>query len=130
MKASIYIFSSFSETWMFIFSICFSIDTVGFHWFYIIYYTEFFISLYSLKKLFLEAILSWLMHESIKALEIRTSIVFNLSFPNSTILSCFAFCYNWLYNCLFLILAVIAQIFVPTEELIIPTETQINEANA
>ena len=47
---------------------------------------------------FIEANPLWLVYESIKALEIRTSIVFNLSFPNNTILSCFLliFPYNWL----------------------------------
>ena len=37
------------------------------------------------------------------------------------------FIYNYLY---FLIPAVIVQGFIPTAELIIPTGTQINEANA
>ena len=45
----------------------------------------FFISLNSLNKLFTETNSSWLLYKSIKDLEIRTSIVFNLSFPNSTI---------------------------------------------
>ena len=64
----------------------------------------------------------------IKALEIRTSIVFNLVFPNDTILSCFLF-FFFIIDLYFLIPAVIAKIFIPTAELVIPTGTQTNEAN-
>ena len=45
----------------------------------------------SLNTLFTETNSSRLIYESIKTLEIRTSKVFNLSFPNNTILSCFFF---------------------------------------
>ena len=65
----------------------------------------------------------------LKTLEIRTSIVFNLSFPSNTILPCFFFFFftiDW-YR---LVPAVIAQIFNPTVEFVIPTRTQTNEANA
>ena len=65
----------------------------------------------------------------IKALEIRTSIIFNLPFPNNTILSCFFF-FFFIIDLYFLIPAVIAQIYIPTEELVVPTGTQTNEANA
>ena len=58
----------------------------------------------------------------IKALEIRNSIVFNL------ILSCFFFFF--IIDLYFLIPAVIALIFIPTAELVIPTGTQTNKANA
>ena len=54
----------------------------------------FFISLYSLDTSFTEKYTSWLIceiHESIKTLETRNSIVFDLSFPNNTNLSCFFF---------------------------------------
>ena len=68
------------------------------------------------------------LYESIKALEIRTSIVFNLTFPNNTVLSCFFF-FLFIIYLYFLISAVIAQMFIPTSELVIPTGTQINEAN-
>ena len=61
--------------------------------------------------------------------EIRTSIVFNLSFPNNTIVSCFFF-FFFIIVLYFLIPSVIAQIFIPTAELVIPTGTQTNEANA
>ena len=69
------------------------------------------------------------MTKSIKALEIRTSIVFNLSFPNNTILSCFFFFFSIIDLYLF-IPAVIAQIFNRTAELVRPTGTQTNQANA
>ena len=65
----------------------------------------------------------------IKDLEIRTSIVFNLSFTNSTILSCFFF-FFFIIDLYFLISAVIAQMFIPTAELVIPTGISTNEANA
>ena len=64
----------------------------------------------------------------IKVLEILTSIVFNLSFPNRTLLSCFFFFLLKLIY-IFLVPAVIAQVFIPTAELVIPTGTQTNEAN-
>ena len=72
------------------------------------------------------------MYESIKTLEIRTSIVFNLSFPNlsfPTILSCFLI-FFFIINLDFLITATVGQIFIPTAELIVPTGTQTNEASA
>ena len=68
------------------------------------------------------------MFESIKALETRTSIVFNLSFPNNTISSYFFFFFFKIYL-YFLIPAVIAQIFIPTEEFVTPTRIQPNKAN-
>ena len=64
-----------------------------------------------------------------KDLEIRTSIVFNLSFPNNTILSCFLFFY-FMIDLYFLIPAVIAQFLIPTADLLIPTGTPTNEENA
>ena len=62
------------------------------------------------------------------ALKIRTSMVFKLSFPNNAILSCIFF-YFFIIDLYFLISAVIAQKFIPTVELMIPTRTQTNEAN-
>ena len=62
------------------------------------------------------------MYELIEALEIRTSIVFSLSFPSSTILSCFFF-FFFIIDSYFLIPAVIVQIFIPTAKLVIPTGT-------
>ena len=66
---------------------------------------------------------------SIKDLEIRTSIVSKLVFPNKTILLCFPFIL-WIIDLYFLIPAVIAQIFNPSAELVMPTGTQTNDANA
>ena len=80
---------------------------------------SFFISLYSLKRLFAETNSYWLIYESIKALEIRTSIVFNHVSSS--------FFRDDFY---FLIPAVIEQIFIPTAELIITIRLVTNEANA
>ena len=58
------------------------------------------------------------MFESIKALEIKTSMQFSLDFANNIILSClFFFLIADLY---FLISAVIAPIFHPLVELVFP----------
>ena len=53
---------------------------------------------------------SWLITESIKALEIKIYMLFNLDFGYNTILSCFFFLITDFY---FLIPAAIAQIFNP-----------------
>ena len=119
---------SFSNTWIFVLSIFLTNDTIGFHCVYIIYYPECLILLHSLDTLFTETNSSWLIYELIKDLEIRTSIVFNLSFPNNTILSCFFF-FSYIIELYFLILAVIAQPLISTAEIMIPTWKQANEAN-
>ena len=62
-------------------------------------------------------------------LEIRTSIGLQLSFPNNTILSCIFF-FFFIIDLYFLISAVIAQIFIPTAEVVILTGTQANRTNA
>ena len=107
----------------------------SYNWHNIVYSAEisgFFISsyiwLYFLNALFTETNSSWLIHESIKVLEIRTSIEFNVSFHNNTISSCFFF-FLFIIDLYFLILAMIAQIFIPTAVLVIPTGTQNIEAN-
>ena len=46
--------------------------------------------LYSLNTLFTKTDLSWLIYESIKALEIKTSIFFSLVFPKSMIFYAFS----------------------------------------
>ena len=56
-------------------------------------------------------------------------MLFNLSFPNNTILSC-VFFFFLIIDLYCLIPAVIAKIFISTAELVIPTETQTNETNA
>ena len=78
---------------IFLCSILFTTDAIRFHCFYIVYSTDdfisSFISLYSEKTLFTETNSSWLIHESIKDLEIRTSIILNIPFSDNTIWSCF-----------------------------------------
>ena len=66
---------------------------------------------------------------SIKALEIETSIAFNLAFPSNNILSCFFLLFLIIDLC-FLIPAVITQIFSPTAEFTKPTGMQTNVASA
>ena len=68
------------------------------------------------------------MFESIKGLKKRPSIVFNLSFPYNTIISCFFFFF--IITLYLLIPANIEQTFIPTTELVIPTETETNHVNA
>ena len=96
---------SFSDIWILVLSILFATDTIGFHSFSIIYSTEvsgcfisLLISLYYLKTLFTETNLLQLIYGLIKIFQIRISIVFNLPFSKSTVLSCFSsfFLYNWL----------------------------------
>ena len=72
---------------------------------------------------------SWQIYKLIKSVDIKTSMLFNLSFANNIILSCFFFFFliNDLY---FLVPSVIAQICIPTAEPEIPTKTVNNEANA
>ena len=79
-------------------------------------FISFFISLYSIDTLFSERNSSWLGYESIKALEINASMLFNLDFANKTILSCFSF-FFFIIDLHFLIPAVIPQIFIATAEL-------------
>ena len=56
-------------------------------------------------------------------------MVFNLSFPNNNILLCFVF-FFFIIDLYFLIPSKIAQICIPTLELVIQTGSQTNEANA
>ena len=65
----------------------------------------------------------------VNALEIKTSIVFNLIFANNTILSCL-FLFSVIIDLYFLIPVLIAQFFIPIAELEIPIGTPTNEANA
>ena len=67
--------------------------------------------------------------ESIKALEMKASIVFKLAFANNTILLCF-FLLFLIIDLYFLITAVIAQTFNSTAELAILLVTPTNEVNA
>ena len=87
-----------------------------------------FISLYSLNTLFTKTNLSWLIYESIKVLEIRVPIVFSSVFPNNFISSYFL--YFLIIDFYIFIPAEILQVLNLTEELLIPTGPQANEANA
>ena len=69
------------------------------------------------------------MTKSIKALEIKTSMPFNLDFANNTILICFFF-FFLIIDLYFLIPVVITQIFNPIAELVIPIERPTKEAKA
>ena len=86
-----------------------------------------FISLYCFKTLFIKTNSSWLVTESIKDLEIKISFLSNFDFANNTILSVFFFLIIESY---FLITGVIAQIFNPIAELLVPIEIPIKEAKA
>ena len=55
---------------------------------------------------------SWLIMESLKVLEIKTCMLFNLDFANTTIWSCF-FLFFLIIDLYFLIIAAIAQMFNP-----------------
>ena len=90
--------SSSSNLRIFVCSIFLTTDAMCFHYFHIVYSTALsgflissFISLHSLNALFTKTNSSWLIYKSIKVLEIKTLIVFNLVFANKTILSCFFF---------------------------------------
>ena len=63
----------------------------------------------------------------IKALEIKTVKVFRLCFTNNTIM---LFPFFLIIDLHFLIPAVIAKIFNPTAELVIPTKTPTIEAKS
>ena len=72
---------------------------------------------------------SWLIFESNKTLEIKTSMLFNLDFADNTISSCFFFVFL-IIDLYFLIPAVISQIFNRIAELAIPIIMPSKEAKA
>ena len=84
---------------------------------------------YTYGTFFIETTSLWLIYKSIKALEIKTSMVFNLAFANNAILSCFFF-FFWTIYLYFLIRAVFTQIFIATAELVIPTRMPTNDLKA
>ena len=88
-----------------------------------------FITSYSFRTLFFKANSSRLITESIKALEIKTSMLFNLDCVNNTILSCFFF-FFLMTDLYFLIPVAIAQIFNPIAELVIPIGIPTKEAKS
>ena len=80
-----------------------------------------FILSHSFSTLFIKTNSSWLIFESIKAIQIKTSMVFNLDFANNTVLSCFFFFFS-IIDLYCLIPAAITQILNPISELVIPIE--------
>ena len=121
------------DTQIFLRSIFLTTNTIGFHCFYMVYFTGFleffisFISLYSSSTVFAGTNSSWLIYESIKTLDIKTLIVFYLAFTNYFIMLCPLFLHNWLIllnSCSY------CTNFIPIAELTIPIGTQANEANA
>ena len=71
---------------------------------------------------------SWPTTESFQALEIKTSMLFNLDFANSTMLSWFFFIFL-ITDLNILTAAVITQIFTPITELVIPIGIPTKETN-
>ena len=70
-----------------------------------------------------------MIFDSIKVLEINTSMLFNLDFANDTILSCFFFLFL-IIDFYSLILAAIAQIINPIAELVMLIRIPSKEAKA
>ena len=87
-----------------------------------------FITSYS-SNTFIKINSSWLIYESIKALEIKTSMLLNLVFANNAILLCFFF-FFLMIDLYFLLLVAIAQIYNPIAELVIPTGIPSKESKA
>ena len=77
--------------------------------------------------LFIKTSLSWLIFESIKALEIKTSMLLNLDFVKNTILSIF-FLFFLIIHLYVLIPVFISQILNPISELVILIEVPTKEA--
>ena len=69
--------------------------------------------------MFIKTNSSWLIFESIKALGIKNSMLFDLGFAKNTILSSFFF-FFLIFDLYFLIPAVITQIFDLISEIVIP----------
>ena len=88
-----------------------------------------FILSYSFSKLFIKTNSPRLIFESIKALEINTSILFNFYFARNIILLCFFF-FFLIIDLYFLIAAAIAQIFKPITELVFLIGIQGKEVKA
>ena len=69
------------------------------------------------------------MFESVKALEIKTAMIFNLGFVNDPVLLCLFF-FFLIIDLYFLLTAVTTQIFNLIAELIIPMRIKTKEAKA
>ena len=92
----------------------------------IFFISSFIIIICSFNTLFTKINLLWLISKSIKALNIKTSKVFNLL---RILLSCF-FSRFLIIDLYYLIIIVIAQIFNSTAELAIPIGMPTSEAKA
>ena len=84
---------------------------------------------YSFGTLFIKTNSSWLIFQSIKDLEMNTSVWFDVDLANNTILSCFFF-FSIIIDLYFLIPAAIVQIFNPIAQLVIPIGIPTKEAKA
>ena len=85
-----------------------------------------FILRYSFSTLIIQRNSSRIIFKSIKAIEINTSMLFNLEFANNTILSCFFFFF--LITDLYIVISeAVAQIFNPIAELVIHIRIPIKE---
>ena len=73
-------------------------------------------SSYYFNTLFIETNSSWLIYESINALEINTSTVFNWAFAYNIIWLCFFF-FFLVIDFYLLIITVVAKNFIPHAEL-------------
>ena len=69
--------------------------------------------------------MSRLIYQSIEILEIKTSILFNFVFANSTILLCLSLFVFLVIDLCLLIPAVIPEIVIPAAELAIPKGNQL-----
>ena len=76
--------------------------------------------------MFIDKRSSRLVYESLKASEIKTSMLFNLFLANNTTFWCFFL----IIDLYFLIPAIITQFFNPIPELVIPTRLSKAEAKA
>ena len=95
-----------------------------------VFLISFFILLYSLRTLFTKTNSSWLIFESIIALEINTSILFNFDFANNTTYhASFPFFNYWLMLLYILIPTVIPQIFNPIAAPVIHIRIPIKKRN-
>ena len=83
----------------------------------------------SFNKLFIKTHLSWLIFGLIKALEIKTAMIFNLILANNNMLLCFFF-FLLIIDLYFLVPAIITQFFNAITELVSPIGISTKEAKA
>ena len=83
----------------------------------------------SFNKLFIKTHLSWLIFGLIKALEIKTAMIFNLILANNNMLLCFFF-FLLIIDLYFVVPAIITQFFNAITELVSPIGISTKEAKA